>query len=116
MTPMKAFGVTSVLVGMPIRHATCTVTRKRLMDHRRGLFSSRARYDYQMPGGNYSRRPFKLLLRHGRCEYAMRISARDSISQLRDSLLEFHHVTAVLVAVARLRLDQCQQVIGHALL
>ena len=37
MTPMKAFGVTSVLVGMPIRHATCTVTRKRLMDHRRGL-------------------------------------------------------------------------------
>jgi hypothetical protein len=49
MTPMKAFGVTSVLVGMPIRHATCTVTRKRLMDHRRGLFSSRARY--QCPVG-----------------------------------------------------------------
>jgi len=49
MTPMKAFGETSVLVGMPIRHATCTVTRKRLMDHRRGLFSSRARY--QCPVG-----------------------------------------------------------------
>ena len=113
MTPMKAFGVTSVLVGMPIRHATCTVTRKRLMDHRRGLCVPGS---LPMPGGNYSRRPFKLLLRHGRCEYAMRISARESISQLRDSLLEFHHVTAVLVAVARLRLDQCQQVIGHALL
>ena len=28
MTPMKAFPATSVLVGMPIRHATCTVTRK----------------------------------------------------------------------------------------
>ena len=55
MTPMKAFGVTSVLVGMPIRHATCTVTRKRLMDHRRGLCCSRARY--QMPGGNYSGLP-----------------------------------------------------------
>jgi hypothetical protein len=46
----------------------------------------------------------------------MRISARESIPQLRDSLLEFHHVAAVLVALARLRLDQCQQVIGHALL
>ena len=37
MTLVKAFDI-PVLVGMPIpRHATCTVTRKRLMDHRRGL-------------------------------------------------------------------------------
>ena len=58
MTPMKAFGVTSVLVGMPIRHATCTVTRKRLMDHRRGLccpgLATNARWElFQAPPSSY---------------------------------------------------------------
>ena len=56
MTPMKAFGVTSVLVGMPIRHATCTVTRKRLWTIGAGSLKAPGLAP-PMPGGNYSGLP-----------------------------------------------------------